>query len=197
MTKTNALACVAFFDKAKAMIIERGYQWEIDNCQSFRLMDITPGTFALQYTFAVLSSSGLNNRVVQKLYDKFLESAKRGDENPFLSIANGRHRDAIMVVWALHSEILDIIKNKTTDDERIAYIRTLAQMGEKSSRHFARNIGIDCVKPDRWLLRLADQYGFDTPDELCQCIHKHRPEIRIGTIDVILWRYCNLTGEVE
>ncbi len=82
-------------------------------------------------------------------------------------------------------------------------------MGPKTARHFARNLGIDCVKPDIWMDRLAYKYGFYEndgkilyPERMCKSIQEQLPQFgvpyyRIGTIDVILWRYCVLTGELK
>ncbi len=182
-----------FYLKAQECIIDAGYQWEIDNCKLFHIESMDADTFALQYTFAVMSSTGLNNKVVQKMYDKFIEAVRCGNRRPFDTIPNRRMRDAIVRGWFDPAGTLKKIQMMKTDEERIAYIGTLRQMGPKSSLHFARNIGIDCVKPDRHMIRLAQKFGYATPLEMCKDIQSETNE-RLGVIDVILWRYCNLVG---
>ena len=93
-------------------------------------------------------------------------------------------------------DILKEIKAYPTDSGKIYYIGTLPRMGPKMRYHLARNIGIDTVKPDIWMFRLIKKYGFESPEGMCNFLTTMFPQYRIGTIDVILWRYCNLTGDI-
>jgi len=197
-----------FFEKAHNYVIAQGYQWEIELVENRYFKDVTQSSFKWAFLFCCLGSSGLNNRVVEKQMNNFTTLYEAG-ENAFDSIPNGNIRRAVIRVWSNHINILDVLKSKMNDIERIDFIRTLPQMGKKSGKHFARNMGIDCVKPDIWMERLAEKYvcwnlvdGYVDPDRMCLNIQKQLPVgnipyYRIGTIDVILWRYCNLTGELE
>jgi hypothetical protein len=51
-------------------------------------------------------------------------------------------------------------------------------------------MGIDCAKPDRHLQRLADRFGYSNVQTMCREI-ANESGYRIGTVDLILWRYCN------
>ena len=197
----------SFFERAHRYVIAYGFQWEIDLVENRHFKDIDAQHLAWNFLFCALGSSGLNNKVVQKQYDKFVFEYG-GGENAFESIPNKRIRDAVVFVWSHKEDILSKLKIKNTDEDRIEYLKTLPQMGPKSAYHFARNIGIDCIKPDIWLNRLAYGYGFyeenyPDPYHMCLEIQNHLPIVngppyyRIGTIDVILWRYCNLTGVLE
>lgn len=201
------MSLIDFFKKAHGYVIAEGFQWEIDLVENRHFGDITAQHLAWNFLFCALGSSGLNNKVVQKQYDRFVSEYNVG-KDAFESIPNGRIREAVMFVWTNKDSILADLRRKNTDGDRIEYIRTLPQMGPKTAYHFARNIGIDCIKPDIWLNRLAEKYGFydidNNPDPYHTClkIHEHLPSwgvpyYRIGTIDVILWRYCNLTGGIE
>ena len=197
-----------FFEKAHNHVVSCGYQWEIDLVENRYFKDIDAQHLAWNFLFCALGSSGLNNKVVQKQYDRFVFEYN-GGENAFESIPNKRIRDAVIFVWSKREEILTALKIKNTDKNRIEHIKTLPQMGPKTAYHFARNIGIDCVKPDIWMMRLAAKYecwdlieGYIDPARMCEDIRKQlptkdTPRYRIGTIDVILWRYCVLTGELE
>lgn len=197
-----------FFIKAHNYVIAHGFQWEIDLVENRYLKDITAQDLKWNFLFCVLGSSGLNNKVVQKQYDKFIFEYNSG-KNAFDIIPNSRIRNAVKYVWSHKDEILSNIIRKNTDLDRIEYIKTLPQMGPKTARHFARNLGIDCVKPDIWMERLAYEYGFCEndgktlyPERMCKSIQEQLPQLgipqyRIGTIDVILWRYCVLTGELK
>ena len=88
-------------------------------------------------------------------------------------------------------------KNET--DLEICYLDTLPMIGPVTRYHLARNIGIDCVKPDRHLIRLASEAGYEMKDPqkgveaMCRDIQKDIGDAeKLGTIDVVLWRACNL-----
>ena len=196
----------SFFEKAHKHVVSCGYQWEIDLVENRHFKDITAQHLAWNFLFCALGSSGLNNKVVEKQYNRFVAEYNAG-ENAFESIPNKRIRNAVVFVWGNRDNVLANLRRKNTDEDRIEYIRTLPQMGPKTAYHFARNIGIDCIKPDIWLNRLAYGYGFyeenhPDPYHMCLEIQNHLPapgipHYRIGTIDVVLWRYCNLTGSIK
>jgi hypothetical protein len=58
----------------------------------------------------------------------------------------------------------------------------------------ARNLGIDTIKPDLHLERMAEVWGYKNPFDLCNDI-QHLTGEKLGIIDIVLWRYCNLTGD--
>jgi hypothetical protein len=77
--------------------------------------------------------------------------------------------------------------------DKLAYLETLPWIGSITKYHLARNLGLDFVKPDRHLVRLAAAYGYADPAAMCQEIANETGE-RVGVVDVVLWRYSNLTG---
>ena len=191
MTPTNLLE---FYLNAYEKIIDEGFIGEIEWCQSRHFPSITAQDFGYEYTFAVLASSGLREQIVRKNYNKFLEAAHDGN-NPYETINNKRQRAAIMHVWVNLDKILGTLQAQPTDEAKIEYLDTLPQIGPKAKKHLARNLGIDCVKPDRHMERLAERFGYESPDAMCLDIQRMLPvKERIGVIDVVLWRYCNLTG---
>lgn len=80
-----------------------------------------------------------------------------------------------------------------TDEEKIELLGQLGWIGNITKYHLARNLGIDCAKPDRHLVRLAEKFGYDNVQDMCKFISKCVGD-RIGTVDVVLWRYSNLFG---
>lgn len=187
---------VDFFIRAYGEVGERGYLEEVEWCRNRRFSEITPEEFLAQYIFAVFSSSGLNNQVVQRQMDKF-DQAVRDGESAFDTIKNRRMKAAIMEMWTKYHQIFETLKSRKTDFGKIEYLETLKQIGPKEKFHLARNLGIDCVKPDRHMLKLAEKFEYATPDDMCHDIQRNLPlPERIGVIDVILWRYCNLIGGI-
>ncbi len=189
---------IQFFDKAKKFIIGAGYEQEIDYVQNRYLKDVTVQDFIAEASFVILISSGRKEQIVRKEYDAFMSCMYNNlSPDPYLLIHNRRQREAIRMIWQNGEKILQKIKDQPTDIDRIEYLYTLPQIGKIMKHHFARNIGIDTIKPDLWMDRIAEKYAYANPFVMCEAIQKERPEHRIGTIDVILWRYCNLTGGIS
>lgn len=72
-------------------------------------------------------------------------------------------------------------------------LTNLPFIGEVNCYHLARNIGIDCVKPDRHLVRLAQHFGFDSPEAMCELLAGLHDE-RVGVVDLILFYGASLWG---
>lgn len=190
---------IIFFDKARRHIIGVGYEPEIDYVQDRLFKDIDETSLFWETAFVILASSGLKEQIVRKNFDKLRDAIVNDDDDDdiFVVIPNKRQREAIRYVWYNSAEILKKIREQPDDLSRIKFLDTLPQIGPITKYHLARNLGIDCIKPDIWMQRLSEAYGYSSPMDMCTDIQKSRPEFRIGTIDVILWRYCNLTGELS
>ena len=188
---------VSFFDRARRHIIGAGYEPEIEYVQDRFFKDIDEVSFCWETAFVILASSGLREQIVRKNFDKLRDAHINDDDDIFAVIPNKRQREAIRYVWHNPVEILKKIREMPDDCSRIEFLDTLPQIGPITKFHLARNLGIDCIKPDIWLERLSEKYGYVNPVQMCFDIQSSRPEFRIGTIDLILWRYCNLTGELS
>ena len=79
-----------------------------------------------------------------------------------------------------------------SSNNKIDWLTTLPWIGPVTKYHLARNLDIDTVKPDRHLVRLTERFGYENPLKMCEIIQKETNE-RLGVIDIVLWRYCNLT----
>lgn len=85
---------------------------------------------------------------------------------------------------------------KQIEAQGIDFLQTFDFIGPITRFHLAKNIGLDVVKPDRHLLRMAAAAGFSHPDELCRRIAKITGDM-ISVIDLVLWRYATLPGAIE
>lgn len=187
----------SYFDRARRHVIGAGYESEINYVQDRFFNDIDEVSLCWETAFVILASSGLKEQIVRRTFDRLRDAFVNNDKDIFAVIPNKRQREAIRHVWARPDEILKTLRDLPDDPERIEYLDTLPQIGPITKYHLARNLGIDCIKPDIWLERLSKKYGYVNPVQMCCDIQESGPEFRIGTIDVILWRYCNLTGELS
>ena len=129
----------------------------------------------------------MKNQVAEKIFDRWHNSYR----DPQVIGHPGKRkavREALDKKWEWLHHIKDELNN---DSDRLEYIGTLPFMGPITKYHLARNIGLDVAKPDRHLTRLAGKYGFPGVQEMCRYISERTSE-RIGAVDVILWRYCNM-----
>lgn len=82
----------------------------------------------------------------------------------------------------------------------ICWVALLPFVGGVTLRyHFAKNLGVDCAKPDRWLCRLAGvpedwphERRFLAAMDVCRPLAAATGD-RIATVDLVLWRACNLS----
>ena len=174
-----------YFSQALEYVRTNGYEKEVEWCRNIPPSeDCTAETFFEEYVWCVLNA-GMKEQVARKIYERFMEH-----KDPS-AIKHLGKRAAIE--QGMKKDIQWLGELKCAND-KIEYLQSLPYIGKITKYHLARNIGIDCVKPDRHLVRLAEKFGFDTPYHMCVEIQKTFSDERLGTIDLVLWRYCNLTS---
>ena len=170
-----------FFYTAYTYVIEAGYEHEITWCDGIQFKDVTIDDFFREYVWVVLNS-GMREQAARTIFVRYMETM---DTNV---IRHAGKRKAIEHVLKHCEMYYDRLLNA---DNKVEWLVTLPWIGHITKHHLARNLGIDTVKPDRHLVRLAGRFGYKTPMEMCRAIQK-KTSMRIGVIDIILWRYCNL-----
>lgn len=147
--------------------------------------------FALEAIY-VICNSGMRFTVARGIYDRIVPVLKAGRSSREVFGHAGKC-GAIDDIWArrelLYDEFLCV-----PDDCRVEWLGGLPWIGEITKFHLAKNFGVDCVKPDVHLARLATALGTD-PDTLCADLAK-ATGFRKATIDLILWRAC-ATGVMD
>lgn len=172
-----------YYRMAYNRVVAAGYQSEINWCKDMTSFDdCTPEVFFKEYVWCVLNA-GMKEQVARKIYDKFMEVGNTE------TIGHLGKRAAIKRGIVEYPQWFRMLQGAP---DKIEYLETLPWIGPITKYHLARNIGIDCVKPDRHLVRLAEQMEFKSPLEMCLEIQKIYTTERLGTIDVVLWRDCNL-----
>lgn len=171
------MSLLDFFDKALKYCQEHHFQ-EMEYVERRRFDQQTTQTFFQEYVWVVLNS-GLKYAVAKKLFEKYFAS------HDLSVIGHLGKREAIRKA-ALNYQ--DWFRKLLSVEDKLEFLDSLPFIGGITRYHLARNLGIDCAKPDRHLSRLARRFGFDDVQEMCQAISQKR-HLRIGTVDVILWRY--------
>lgn len=201
MSFSDKLLHAYFF--AKNYIITKGYSDEIDWQDSLNYEELTPQKFMHEISWVIIAS-GMNDKVVRKIFPKIKESMFNFESYELIykdkikcykkgiKILNHKGKiDAIIYVAEyIHKNSFETLKNNISRDG-ISFIQTFPYMGQATSYHLAKNIGLNFAKPDRHLLRISSVLGYNNPHELCTEIADKTQEKK-SLVDLVLWRYSTL-----
>ena len=194
---------VEIYLNAKEAVIEEGFAAEIDWQSKIRFSEITETDFLREAAWVVLSS-GMREAVIRLKFPAisaafyFWQSAKQvvrnSEECRGGALKIFRHRQKINAIINIAEQVstqgFEIFKTRI-QKKGIEFIQTLPFMGPATSYHLAKNMGLDVVKPDRHLVRVAAAAGYENPRLLCEEISKLVGD-RISVIDLVIWRFATL-----
>ena len=176
---------------ARTTIIVDGYQDEIDYVRNIKpISEQKEADFFREFVWVVLNA-GMKEQIARKIFDKYFDSC--GDSSV---IGHKGKRDAIEQGFVYSKKWFEHLQLLHTTQSQLNFFESLPWVGPITKYHLARNLGIDCVKPDRHLVNWAKRLGYVSPYDMCRDIQYFMddPQEKLGVIDVILWRYCNLYG---
>lgn len=194
---------IEFYFFAKSEVENAGYSWEIE-WQKEKLNSNFSESDLLRETAWVILCSGFRETAVSKVFDYISlcfcdwESAKTISENREVCVTTAlaafRNTRKINAIASL-SEVLDKVGFENIQQRILNNpIQTLSEfpyVGQITSWHLAKNLGLDVAKNDRHLSRLAEHYSFSDANELCMSISLSTGE-NVAVIDIILWRFISM-----
>jgi len=203
MTKSEILQKYYF---AKKIVIEEGYLKEILWQDSINFDTVSESDFLRELSWVILTS-GMKTKVVENCFqniskcffnwkssmqillnkEKCIEEALCFFNNPRKIIAIIDAAQKIIQEGFTHIKT-EIIQNPLIKLQEFAYI------GPITAYHLAKNIGIPVAKPDRHLVRIANNEGYDDVQELCSDLSKLSGD-SIPIIDIIFWRYATINPQ--
>lgn len=187
----------------KEHVIRMGYSHEIDWQDARSLSLLSEREFLAEGAWVILSS-GMRERVVARRYPLVSEAFKDWDSAESIALDRWEceHRalrafnnpGKIGAIGALCAKVHScgfrrVVQRIRT--EGVAYLTTFDFIGPITGFHLAKNIGVDVVKPDRHLVRMATSAGYSCPEELCSAITGITGE-KVSVVDLVLWRYATL-----
>ena len=95
--------------------------------------------------------------------------------------------NAINYVWLFKDHYFEEYQKA---EDTLEFCGTLPYMGDIIKYHLAKNLGFDCIKPDRHLVRIAEKYETD-PFTMCQKLSDRLGD-SLNTVDTVIWRAANL-----
>ena len=101
---------------------------------------------------------------------------------------NDRKLDALIcAARRVHEVGFSDLRNVIVVDP-IVELQKFAFIGPTTCWHLAKNLGYDTAKPDRHLVRLAQQFGFESAFTLCDFVAREFDE-QSKVVDLVLWRF--------
>lgn len=166
------------FNMLRLKLENLGYKHEAEWAENVKpVSDIN--TFFCEYMWVVINS-GMKNQIAKKIYDKMM---KEGFDV-------FKHEGKVKAIKDVYQNADKYFREYLEAKDKLAYLETMPFIGKITKYHLAKNYGLDFCKPDRHLERIAKQYN-TTPEKLCGKLAKET-NLRIGTVDLIIWRSANL-----
>jgi len=197
--KTESL--FQFYLNAKQQVIDAGYAEEIDWEADMQFERVDEHFFLMQVAWVILCS-GFRAETVkarwQQISEAFLgfyvaldivECSRWCFEE---AIKVFGHRDKINAIIEVAEHVnevgIDSIKANILENGP-TWLTRYRFIGKITCYHLARNLGLDCVKPDRHLVRITEAWGYDEPLTMCKAIAAVTGD-RLGVVDLVLWRWA-------
>lgn len=185
----------------KRHVINKGFAWEVDWQENQCIKSLNESEFYREAAWVILSS-GMSVRSVTSVFNKISNAflnwedsekiVNQGDSCVNQALEHFNHKGKINAILSIIQQVnnigFEVFRLKLIDNG-VEYIQQFSFFGPATSFHLAKNIGMNVVKPDRHLIRLAEALNFSTPDKLCKVIANLIDE-KMSVVDVVLWRYC-------
>jgi hypothetical protein len=201
MEFTEHLAHGYFF--LKNYIIKKGFADEIDWQDNLSLDTLTEQKFLEEISWVILSG-GMNEKVIKKIFPTIkaylyeFTSGKLIADNKAICYQNcitifnhpGKINAILFAAEYLQENNFESLKYALNNDG-IKYLFKFPYIGDATVFHLAKNIGMEVAKPDRHLIRIATELGYNSPHTLCADISLKISE-KVSLVDLVLWRFATL-----
>lgn len=200
-----------YFSKALSFATKH-YQEDMTRISSTKFDEMTPEFFFREYCW-VVCTSGFNAKIVSRFFPDLWKAV-----HPLLDVIEHNIKDINTLDIAM--QVSELINNRRkikaiidcafkmgesiNESGWLIYRNTKLNAPEKLEElpfigpitryHLARNIGLlDYIKPDLHLVRMAANWKFENPLELCKEIQKEH-KLPLGIIDLVLWYAASTFG---
>lgn len=188
---------------ARQEIIERGFGYEIDWQAQRNFEEVTESSFLEEAAWVVVSS-GMKESVVRGKFPQLtrafcdwssaraiVEAEASCRRRALTSFAHSGKIQAILAIAKrVHRLGIEEIK-RSVGSEGVDYLGSFEFIGPVTRYHLAKNLGLDVVKPDRHLTRVAVALGCSSAADLCSAIAEETGD-RVAVVDLVIWRFATL-----
>lgn len=201
-------SALRFYRQATHYVDKSGLTHELTWQRNLRFGQFTE-TQLLEEAAWVVLCSGFREVVVRRVFNHIslsfcdwetaasIVACKDVCRSAALGIFNNERKiNALVQIAELIDGIGFALFKQAILQDPLAALQSLPFIGSITSLHLAKNLGLDIAKPDRHLVRLAERFGFECTEELCQEVSRATGE-QVKVIDLILWRYMADQGETR
>jgi len=194
------------YDSCFQKVISLGWSDDIDWSRWVRIDDVDRVEFFKQYAFCVFVSF-FRWKVINKKWPDLTRAFKGWDYEEICRNKQEVEQEATRIfankrkVWSV-LKCAELLSNGGWDKFKASLINgdlfhqlkqldALPGIGTAAKYQLAGAIGIDVAKPDRYLLRLASQYGFPATEQGVQNFAKRVAGLvgeRVKVVDYVFWR---------
>jgi hypothetical protein len=172
------------FLKLLNSVVSAGYSQEIEWQRNLR--PCADSEVFFMETCWVILNSGMKEQIARKIWNRIQDAWAVGQD---ISEVFG-HTGKVAAIKYVRENKSRLFSEYLTADDKLSYLEKIPFIGKITKYHLAKNLGHDCVKPDRHLVRIAAMYG-KQPDEFCEKLSEETREKKC-VIDIVLWRAANL-----
>ncbi len=168
----------------KAKVIKAGYAEEVDWSDSIKPC-ASASKFLDEYIWVVINA-GMKEQVARVIFRRLEEAMQ--EKIPLLEAF--AHKGKVAAI----EKMLKCYRLKFFEYQnakhKLEYLESLPWIGKITKYHLAKNLGMDFVKPDRHLVRIAKGYQ-TTCVEMCRKLAEQTGD-KLVTVDTVIWRAANL-----
>lgn len=169
----------------KSKLLTAGYGSEIAWQTNLGLVS-DPQTFRDEIVWVILNS-GMREQVCRIILKRIWYARDAGED---ISTAFN-HVGKVKAIKFMFENCKRLFDEYMLATDKIGYLETIPFIGTITKYHAAKSLGLDVVKPDRHLVRIAKLYGFDDCNTLCSEISQSTGD-KVSVVDIVLWRSANL-----
>lgn len=142
--------------------------------------------FFCEYTFVVINS-GMKAQIARVIYNKVMDTVLIGKGSASLVFG---HKGKCAAIDKIFADRYNVFNGWLSAKDPLEYLAQLPWIGPITKYHLAKNFGMDVVKPDRHLVRIAEKSG-ETPDQLCRRLSLETLD-KVAVVDTVIWRAANM-----
>lgn len=194
---------VRYYYRAKQTIYQHGFFPEVYWQERINIELVDDTTFLSEHAWVVLSS-GMNVKVVEKLYTALAPVFNEWKNASYICIKREEVKADALKHFA-HSSKLDAmihmashiatngLRDTINSIQQLGpeFLEQFPFLGPATSKHLAKNLGLNVPKPDRHLVRISKKFGYLNTHFFCQDIADTTGD-KISVVDVVLWRYATI-----
>lgn len=183
-TKMTELVTPDKYLGLKSELTKRGFESELKWANT-----ITPPPsaedFAAEIIF-VICNSGMKAQIARPLYERIMRALTT--QIPVAAVFG--HAGKAAAIESIWQNRVQLFWFYAFASDKLAFIAILPWIGPITKYHVAKNFGLDTIKPDRHLVRLAT-VAKCSPQALCAQLAAASGDC-LPLVDTVLWRAANL-----